>query len=476
MPGLSGADVNECRRPSEKRTCQHSCHNTLGSFMCSCHPGYRLSVDRLSCEELQYDNINQNPPPFFLLGSPMVLVIMPTGSCPTQKNQDQFKEAIETGFSVCWSLQQPQTLLRLSPESIGPVLPPRGSPALAPSSVPGTPFPFLLVPILSVLLSTASPTSSSPPHTSSFGTSTARPSLPASPLSPVLPKTFSPSISPSLLTPSIPSACWHGGVLREDNSSWTEPPCLNCSCERRIFSFLFPTGCFYYGMSRVEGDVFSLSEENCTVCVCLVSLRELGLAGNISCISPECTPSPCPSSAQTDCCPCQPVECHFRGHIYTEGTEFNPDGDNCTICVCRQGEVECSFIPCPTPGCPRCFIDDNGIEFPVGQIWSPGDPCELCICQADGSVSCKRTDCLEMCPHPIRIPGQCCPDCSAGCTYAGKIFYNNETFPSVLDPCLSCICLETQLTLTGDTLPSIPARTEIGSYAEATATAKGTQS
>ena len=28
-----------------------------------------------------------------------------------------------------------------------------------------------------------------------------------------------------------------------------------------------------------------------------------------------------------------------------------------------------------------------------------------------------------------------------GCTYMGRIFYNNETFPSVLDPCLSCICL-----------------------------------
>ncbi|XP_026575935.1 von Willebrand factor C and EGF domain-containing protein [Pseudonaja textilis] len=434
----SCVDVNECRRPSEKRICQHSCHNTLGSFMCSCHPGYRLSVDRLSCEGFSKSSLSPSP--------------------------------------ILQSLQQPQTLLRLSPESIGPVLPPRGSPALAPSSVPGTPFPFPLIPILSVLLSTASPTSSSPPHTSSFGTSTAKPSLPASPLSPVLPKMFSPSIPTSLLTPSIPSACWHGGVLHEDNSSWTEPPCLNCSCEGgQVFcqtvtcdvscSHPIPpaqgeccptcTGCFYYGMSRVEGDVFSLSEENCTVCVCL--------AGNISCISPECTPSPCPSSAQTDCCPCQPAECHFHGQIYTEGTEFNPDGDNCTICVCRQGEVECSFIPCPTPGCPRedwllapgqccftcrktalltgCFIDDNGIEFPVGQLWSPGDPCELCICQADGSVSCKRTDCLEMCPHPIRIPGQCCPDCSAGCTYAGKIFYNNETFPSVLDPCLSCICL-----------------------------------
>lgn len=36
------------------------------------------------------------------------------------------------------------------------------------------------------------------------------------------------------------------------------------------------------------------------------------------------------------------------------------------------------------------------------------------LLQADGSVSCQRTDCVETCPYPIRIPGQCCPDCSAG--------------------------------------------------------------
>ncbi|XP_053924805.1 von Willebrand factor C and EGF domain-containing protein-like isoform X2 [Cuculus canorus] len=56
-------------------------------------------------------------------------------------------------------------------------------------------------------------------------------------------------------------------------------------------------------------------------------------------------------------------------------------------------------------------------------------------------LSCKRTDCVKTCPYPILIPGQCCPNCSAGCNYVGRIFYNNETFPSVLDPCLSCICL-----------------------------------
>lgn len=204
-------------------------------------------------------------------------------------------------------------------------------------------------------------------------------------------------------------------------------------------------GCFYYGMSRVEGDVFSLSEENCTVCVCL--------AGNISCISPECTPSPCPSSAQTDCCPCQPAGCHFRGQIYAEGTEFNPDGDDCTTCVCRQGEVGCSFVPCPTPGCPRedwllapgqccftcrrtapvtgCFIDDNGVEFPVGQLWSPGDPycnykgrkvinghnfvpedepCVYCTCQL-GEVSCEKKSCPNTCTEPFGPLAHCCLDC-----------------------------------------------------------------
>ncbi|NXQ95541.1 VWCE protein, partial [Sagittarius serpentarius] len=263
------------------------------------------------------------------------------------------------------------------------------------------------------------------------------------------------------------------GAPREPGARWTEPGCRSCVCQGgRVLceavscsvtcSHPLPApaggccpscaGCLHEGVARAEGDVFSPSDGNCTICACL--------AGNVSCISPECPPGSCPSASPADCCSCQP----------------------------------------------GCFVDDNGVEFPIGQIWSPGDPCELCICQVnenllcftpptcpcpgarllspafprdagllvavlpgspppaswafnpavlgsprslssasplqtDGSVSCKRTDCVETCPYPIRIPGQCCPDCSAGCTYMGRIFYNNETFPSVLDPCLSCICL-----------------------------------
>uniref|UniRef100_A0A2I3HPM3 von Willebrand factor C and EGF domains n=1 Tax=Nomascus leucogenys TaxID=61853 RepID=A0A2I3HPM3_NOMLE len=271
-----------------------------------------------------------------------------------------------------------------------------------------------------------------------------------------------------------PSPCWHVGAMHESGSRWTEPGCSQCWCEdgkvtcekvrcEAACSHPIPskdrgccpscTGCFHSGVVRAEGDVFSPPNENCTVCVCL--------AGNVSCISPECPPGPCQTPPQSDCCTCVPVRCYFHGRWYADGAVFSGGGDECTTCVCQNGEVECSFMPCPELACPReewrlgpgqccftcqeptpatgCSLDDNGVEFPIGQIWSPGDPCELCICQADGSVSCKRTDCVDSCPHPIRIPGQCCPDCSAGCTYTGRIFYNNETFPSVLDPCLSCI-------------------------------------
>ncbi|XP_037993229.1 von Willebrand factor C and EGF domain-containing protein isoform X2 [Motacilla alba alba] len=394
----SCVDVDECRRPGTRRSCQHSCHNIPGSFRCSCRPGYRLSADRVSCEGY---------PKSILAPSP-----------------------------ILQSLQHPPTLVLLPP---GSHLLPRGSPSPhLPVAAPGTQLP------------PSSPSLSPEPSPRAMGA----------------PGT---SIPPS-------HHCWHWGISREPGSRWTEPGCQSCTCQGgRVLcdtvscsvpcSHPLPapaggccptcTGCLHEGVARAEGDVFSPSDGNCTVCVCL--------AGNISCLSPECPPGSCPSSSPSDCCSCNPEKCNFRGRTYAHGARFSLDGDDCTTCVCQGGEVECSFTPCPVLDCPQhqrqlgpgqccstcrdppapagCFLDDNGVEFPVGQIWSPGDPCELCICQADGSVSCQRTDCVETCPYPIRIPGQCCPDCSAGCTYMGRIFSNNETFPSALDPCLSCICL-----------------------------------
>ncbi|MBZ3875978.1 von Willebrand factor C and EGF domain-containing protein [Sciurus carolinensis] len=464
----SCVDVNECRRPQERRACHHTCHNTVGSFLCTCRPGFRLRADRVSCE-----------------GDPRASV-------------PAVPKAALAPSAILQPRQHPYKMSLLLPESGRPALspghsPPPGAPgppagARTTRLPPPTPAPPTLSPsaptwLLSTLMATPVPSASllGTPRPPSFlqGEAVGTPSSPRGPESPRL--------------ATGPSPCWHLGAMYESGSHWTEPRCSQCWCEdgevtcrevrcEAACSHPLPprdggccplcTGCFHSGAVRAEGDVFSPPSENCTVCVCLVRLL------NPAITTQERVPVTVRDLKFS-------VRCYFQGRWYADGAVFSGDGDDCTTCVCQKGEVECSFTPCPELDCPRedwwlgpgqccftcreptptagCSLDDNGVEFPIGQIWSPGDPCELCICQvndnrlafscftrlsrlpgpeeADGSVSCRKTDCVDSCPHPIRIPGQCCPDCSAGCTYTGRIFYNNETFPSVLDPCLSCICL-----------------------------------
>ncbi|XP_028649615.1 uncharacterized protein LOC114645883 isoform X1 [Erpetoichthys calabaricus] len=285
----------------------------------------------------------------------------------------------------------------------------------------------------------------------------------------------SPPSRPTLKSDPAPIVCLHNGVLHPEGSNWLESQCKDCSClEGNVFcsqvscsvSCSHPvldedhccplcSRCSYHGLIIENEETFSPEEDNCTLCLCL--------AGNVTCLSPECPLVTCAQPIQSDCCPVCPVECIYEGAIYQEGAEFPKPGDDCSVCVCQNGEVVCSFAPCPVLDCPRgdwvletgqccfscrqtavqkgCSVDDNGTEFPVGQIWSTGDPCETCVCQLGGIIVCQRTECQEICPHPIKIPGQCCPVCSVGCTYGGIIYENNETFPSSRDPCLTCVCL-----------------------------------
>ncbi|XP_014440127.1 von Willebrand factor C and EGF domain-containing protein isoform X2 [Tupaia chinensis] len=428
----SCVDVNECRRPLERRVCHHSCHNTVGSFLCTCRPGFRLRADRVSCEA--------------------------------------FPKAVLAPSAILQPRQHPPKMLLLLPEAGRPALSPGHSP---PPGAPGPPAGVRLthLPPPTPALLTASPSAPMRLLSTLMATPVPTASLPGTPRPPSLFQGEAVGTPSSPRGPEVlatgPSPCWHLGAMYESGGRWTEPGCSQCWCKdgdvtcekvkcEEACSHPVPsrdggccpscTGCFHGGVIRAEGDVFSPPNENCTVCVCL--------AGNVSCISPECPPGPCQTPPQSDCCNCVPVRCYFHGRWYADGAVFSGGGE-CTTCVCQNGEVECSFTPCPELDCPQeewwlgpgqccftcresmpttgCSLDDNGVAFPIGQIWSPGDPY--------GSVSCKRTDCVDSCPHPIRIPGQCCPDCSAGCTYTGRIFYNNETFPSVLDPCLSCICL-----------------------------------
>ena len=40
-------DINECSRGTD--LCEHNCHNTIGSYYCSCDTGYFLTANGYSC-------------------------------------------------------------------------------------------------------------------------------------------------------------------------------------------------------------------------------------------------------------------------------------------------------------------------------------------------------------------------------------------------------------------------------------------
>ncbi|XP_047282507.1 von Willebrand factor C and EGF domain-containing protein isoform X6 [Homo sapiens] len=473
--GIRCTDIDECVTSS----CEGHCVNTEGGFVCECGPGMQLSADRHSCQDTDE-----------CLGTPCQQRCKNSigsykCSCRTgfhlhgnRHSCVAFPKAVLAPSAILQPRQHPSKMLLLLPEAGRPALSPGHSP---PSGAPGPPAgvrttrlpsptprlptssPSAPVWLLSTLLATPVPTASllgnlRPPSLLQ-GEVMGTPSSPRGPESPRL--------------AAGPSPCWHLGAMHESRSRWTEPGCSQCWCEdgkvtcekvrcEAACSHPIPsrdggccpscTGCFHSGVVRAEGDVFSPPNENCTVCVCL--------AGNVSCISPECPSGPCQTPPQTDCCTCVPVRCYFHGRWYADGAVFSGGGDECTTCVCQNGEVECSFMPCPELACPReewrlgpgqccftcqeptpstgCSLDDNGVEFPIGQIWSPGDPCELCICQL-GSVACSPVDCPITCTYPFHPDGECCPVCR-DCNYEGRKVANGQVFTLDDEPCTRCTC------------------------------------
>ena len=50
-------DINECTAGTDNCPNYHYCHNEIGSFNCSCRPGYELLLDGITCRGLQYLSI-----------------------------------------------------------------------------------------------------------------------------------------------------------------------------------------------------------------------------------------------------------------------------------------------------------------------------------------------------------------------------------------------------------------------------------
>ncbi|KAB0390283.1 hypothetical protein E2I00_001144, partial [Balaenoptera physalus] len=435
-PGMQlSADRHSCQDTDEclGTPCQQRCKNSIGSYRCSCRTGFHLHGNRHSCVDCWAVGVHlQGKCALFLSVCVRVRLCVSVSALP---------KAVLAPSAILQPLQHPPKMLLLLPEAGRPALSPGHSP---PSGAPGPP--------------TGVRTTRLPSPTPALPTASASAlmQLLSTPVATPVP-------SPSLLGTLRPPSQIQEKVV--DGEVTCEKVTCEAACSHPVPSgdggcCPLCTGCFHSGVIRAEGDVFSPPNQNCTVCVCLVSItRSLKPRGLEMC--PASPPSVLPA-------PVRPPRSRIAVLVCQGGDGSLPASSLaltglCPLALFQNGEVECSFTPCPELDCPReewwlgpgqccftcrepapvtgCSLDDNGVEFPVGQIWSPGDPCELCICQADGSVSCKRTDCVDSCPHPIRIPGQCCPDCSAGCTYTGRIFYNNQTFASVLDPCLSCICL-----------------------------------
>uniref|UniRef100_W5MTD8 Uncharacterized protein n=1 Tax=Lepisosteus oculatus TaxID=7918 RepID=W5MTD8_LEPOC len=467
--GRTCRDVDECSSPTR---CHQRCINTVGSFHCACRRGYRYSTQRHTCTDI--DECQRLPPPC----QHQCLNVIGSFRCSCAEG---FR--LLSGGLHCEGLPDPvgsttiQEIPRLLLKKIGTSAPESTEPLLKYST---STFPATKP---SSLISYSAPSNfqlyptSCPLYIYNTG-APLTPPLPSLSLSPALTTPLGSGIAPLPAPLPILTAvlCLHQGTQYSEGSSWLDADCNNCTCLKGsvichdvtcTVSCTHPAWdpdqccptckrCLYQGLVLEDEHTFSPENDSCTLCLCL--------AGNVTCLSPVCPPVSCAQPVLSDCCPLCPVQCMYLGQEYPEGSEFSSPGDSCATCVCLNGQVDCFYPPCPTLDCPLedwlreggnccptcaqtqkreagCSVDDNGLEFPVGQIWSPGDPCETCVCQAAGKVVCHWTECIESCSHPIRVPGQCCPDCSMGCSYRGLVYEINESFLSQSNPCLTCICL-----------------------------------
>lgn len=79
----------------------------------------------------------------------------------------------------------------------------------------------------------------------------------------------------------------------------------------------------------------------------------------------------------------------------------------------------------------------NGTSKKEGEVWHP-DQCTLCDCK-NGTVQCRKLDCPPaLCDHPVYREGQCCPLCMTNCYFNGKYYHHGESVsPKV---CVTCTC------------------------------------
>lgn len=127
--------------------------------------------------------------------------------------------------------------------------------------------------------------------------------------------------------------------------------------------------------------------------------------------------------ASVEECECQ-RNCRVNDTVRPDGAVWKQD---CDICTCTRGKVECHPISCPAPPCKhpvlqpgeccptclkRCFLKQ--VLYDHGEQVT--QKCVQCNC-SDGQMTCRRIDqktCPALtCPESQRfsVPGECCMFC-----------------------------------------------------------------
>lgn len=143
------------------------------------------------------------------------------------------------------------------------------------------------------------------------------------------------------------------------------------------------------------------------------------------------------------CCRAQQQQsCTVDGVTYEDGSSW-PSLDGCQQCRCSSGLTFCvrvSFcrelgqcgviVTLPGACCPVCFgcVSPSGRKMSLNETWMEDD-CTTCICR-DGQSKCQASFCRTPCLQPRKVPGECCPvcddDCHLQCLYGRAVDPNGR--------------------------------------------------
>ncbi|XP_068085717.1 uncharacterized protein [Anabrus simplex] len=177
-------------------------------------------------------------------------------------------------------------------------------------------------------------------------------------------------------------------------------------------------------------------------------------------VPPAVVPAPLPTYATRP--HLNEKDCYYGSNRIKSRTSFYRDNNNCTKCVCKDGELRCAPRHCPPlhcevplhgdccDYCPSDCVVDRDVYL-TGERFSPAlDPCRECRCKS-GRAVCDNIKCQALdCPEQFRylLPGECCPVCKPpepGCFSRGRFFYQGQLWVRQEGGCHACLCKDGEI-------------------------------